>query len=142
MKFQYFQPFLPTLFVHPVSCLQKDITAVTVKISTFTAVFTNSFCPISQAFPSGFLLPIYILYIPFYIIIVIVYYRFIALLPFSCADMLCNDKCDEHKSEISDEYINHIYKLAERYEHSCNDSYSSKYYCEYSKFLRSVFRKL
>jgi len=47
LKFQWFQPFLSTLFVHPVSCFKKDITAVTVQISTITAVFINAFCPIS-----------------------------------------------------------------------------------------------
>jgi len=48
LKFQCFRLFSPALFVHPVSCFKKDITAVTVEISTVTAVFTNSFCPISQ----------------------------------------------------------------------------------------------
>ena len=47
MKFQGFPAILPTLFVHPVSSLKKDITAVAVEFSTTTAVFTNSFCPIT-----------------------------------------------------------------------------------------------
>nr|DAM74194.1 MAG TPA: hypothetical protein [Caudoviricetes sp.] len=50
MKFQGFQAILPTLFVHPVSFLKKDITAAAVEFSTTTAVFTNSFCPITLTF--------------------------------------------------------------------------------------------
>ena len=45
--FQYFSDFSPTLFVHPVSCFKKDKTAVFIEKSTKTAVFTNSFCPIT-----------------------------------------------------------------------------------------------
>ena len=48
MKFQGLQAFSPTLFVHPVSSFKKDITAVAIEISTTTAVFTNSFCPITR----------------------------------------------------------------------------------------------
>ena len=56
LKFQCISPFLPTLFVHPQSCCKKLWTAVCIEISTHTAVFTNSFCPIthkSQVFPAS-----------------------------------------------------------------------------------------
>ncbi|MBR0468201.1 MAG: hypothetical protein IJJ16_00650, partial [Mogibacterium sp.] len=52
-RFQCLQRLLPTIFVHPVSSLQKDITATTVEISTVVAVFTNNFCPISLFLFSG-----------------------------------------------------------------------------------------
>ena len=41
-----------SLFIHPVSCFKKDKTAVFIKKSTKTAVFTNSFCPITLCFPA------------------------------------------------------------------------------------------
>ena len=49
-----FPTFLPTRFVHPVSSLKQDKTAVTLDISTITAVFTNAFCPISPRCRSSF----------------------------------------------------------------------------------------
>jgi hypothetical protein len=48
LKFQGLSGFLPTRFVHPVSCLKQDKTAATIEISTVAAVFTNTFCPISR----------------------------------------------------------------------------------------------
>ena len=48
MIFQPIFDVLPTHFVHPLSCRKQLKTATPIDISTFVAVFTNTFCPITQ----------------------------------------------------------------------------------------------
>ena len=47
MIFQPIFDVLPTHFVHPLSCRKQLKTATPIDISTFVAVFTNTFCPIT-----------------------------------------------------------------------------------------------